>query len=94
MRSPYAGAFLAAHRNIFLVGGTGTPKTHLAIPITANVVCTGACGRYTLQYFRSGDRLIANARKGRSGILADKLASFDGVVLGELDYLPYAKYGG
>lgn len=37
VRSRHAGSFLPAQRNIVLVGGTGTGKTHLAIAITANV---------------------------------------------------------
>lgn len=46
VRSLHSGAFLPARRNIVLVGGTGTGKTHLAIAITANVVRSGARGRY------------------------------------------------
>lgn len=46
VRSLHSGAFLPAWRNVVLVGGTGTGKTHLAIAITANVVRAGARGRY------------------------------------------------
>jgi DNA replication protein DnaC len=93
VRSLNAGAFLAAHRNIVLVGGTGTGKTHLAIAITANVVRAGARGRYfnTLDLV---NRLEEDARKGRSGALAAQLSRLDVVVLDELGYLPFAKSGG
>lgn len=46
MRSLYAGSFLPGRRNVVLVGGTGTGKTHLAIAIIASVVRAGARGRY------------------------------------------------
>ena len=46
VRSLHAGSFLAGQRNVVLVGGTGTGKTHLAIAITASVVRAGARGRY------------------------------------------------
>jgi len=46
VRSLHAGSFLPGKRNIVLVGGTGTGKTHLAIAITASVVRAGARGRY------------------------------------------------
>lgn len=45
VRSLHSGAFLPVRRNVVLVGGTGTGKTHLAIAITANVVRAGARGR-------------------------------------------------
>ena len=54
VRALHGGSFLADHRNIVLVGGTGTGKTHLAIAITANVVRAGGA-RALLQHRRSGE---------------------------------------
>ena len=93
VRSLHGGAFLPARRNVVLVGGTGTGKTHLAIAITANVVRTGARGRY----FNTVDlvtRLEEEARIGKSGALAAQLSRLDLVVLDELGYLPFARSGG
>ncbi len=93
VRSLHSGAFLPARRNVVLVGGTGTGKTHLAIAITANVVRAGARGRY----FNTVDlvtRLEEEARIGKSGALAAQLARLDLVVLDELGYLPFARSGG
>ena len=93
VRSLYDGAFLANHRNIVLVGGTGTGKTHLAIAITANVVRAGARGRY----FNTVDlvnQLEDEARRGKAGALAAQLSRLDLVVLDELGYLPLAQSGG
>ena len=42
IRSLHGGSFLPGQRNIVLVGGTGTGKTHLAVAITASVVRAGA----------------------------------------------------
>ncbi|WP_323810710.1 IS21-like element helper ATPase IstB [Sphingobium baderi] len=93
VRSLHSGAFLPARRNVVLVGGTGTGKTHLAIAITANVVRAGARGRY----FNTVDlvtRLEEEARIGKSGALASQLSRLDLVVLDELGYLPFARSGG
>ena len=93
VRSLHAGSFLAAQRNIVLVGGTGTGKTHLAIAITASVVRAGARGRY----FNTVDlvtRLEEETRVGKAGALAGQLARLDLVVLDELGYLPFARSGG
>ena len=93
VRSLYDGSFLPNRRNIVLVGGTGTGKTHLAIAITAAVVRAGARGRY----FNTVDlvnRLEEESRLGKAGALAAQLARMDLVVLDELGYLPFARSGG
>ncbi len=93
VRSLHAGSFLPAQRNIVLVGGTGTGKTHLAIAITASVIRAGARGRY----FNTLDlvtRLEEEIRIGKAGALAAQLARLDLVVLDELGYLPLARSGG
>ncbi len=93
VRSLYDGAFLANRRNVVMVGGTGTGKTHLAIAITANVVRSGARGRY----FNTVDlvtRLEEEATIGKAGALAAQLSRLDLVVLDELGYLPFARSGG
>ena len=46
VRQLHDGGFLPNRRNVVLVGGTGTGKTHLAIATTAAVVRAGARGRY------------------------------------------------
>jgi len=93
VRSLQAGSFLPGRRNIVLVGGTGTGKTHLATAITASVVRAGARGRY----FNTLDlvtRLEEETRIGRAGALAAQLSRLDLVVLDELGYLPFARSGG
>ena len=93
VRSLHAGSFLAGRRNVVLVGGTGTGKTHLAIAITASVVRAGARGRY-FNTVNLVNRLEEEARIGKAGALAAQLGRLELVVLDELGYLPFARSGG
>lgn len=88
-----SGGFVAQQRNIVLVGGTGTGKTHLAIAIARSCIRAGLRGRF----FNTVDlvnRLEAETRAGRQGRIADYLTRMDFVVLDELGYLPFAQSGG
>ena len=93
VRSLHDGAFLANRRNLVLIGGTGTGKTHLAIAITANVVRAGARGRF-FNLVDLVNRLEDETRRGKAGTLAAQLARLDLIVLDELGYLPFAQSGG
>jgi DNA replication protein DnaC len=41
VRDLAGGNFVAQQRNVVLVGGTGTGKTHLAIAIARSCICSG-----------------------------------------------------
>ncbi|WP_296707536.1 IS21-like element helper ATPase IstB [Rhodoblastus sp.] len=87
------GGFIEMQRNVVLIGGTGTGKTHLAIAIARNCIRAGKRGRF----FNTVDlvnRLEAETRAGRQGRLADYLTRLDFVLLDELGYLPFAQSGG
>jgi DNA replication protein DnaC len=93
VRDLAGGSFIAQQRNLVLVGGTGTGKTHLAIAIARSCIRAGSRGRF----FNTVDlvnRLEAEGRAGRQGRLADYLTRLDFVVLDELGYLPFAQAGG
>ena len=93
VRDLASGNFIARQRNVVLVGGTGTGKTHLAIAIARSCIPTGSRGRF----FTTVDlvnRLEAEGRAGRQGRLADYLTRLDFVILDELGYLPFAQAGG
>jgi len=93
VRDLAAGHFLQQQRNLVLVGGTGTGKTHLAIAIARACIRDGRRGRfYTVVDLVN--RLEAEAKAGRQGRLADHLCRLDFVVLDELGYLPFALSGG
>ncbi len=93
IRDLATGDFLTLQRNVVLIGGTGTGKTHIAIAIARACIKGGARGRF----FNTIDlvnRLETEARSGRQGRLADHLTRMDFVVLDELGYLPFAQAGG
>ena len=93
VRDLASGDFLAHQRNIVLVGGTGTGKTHLAIAIARACIRGGARGRF----FNTVDlvnKLEAEARAGRQGNIADQMSRRTFIVLDELGYLPFAQAGG
>ena len=87
------GGFIAHQRNVVLVGGTGTGKTHLAIAIARNCIRSGARGRF-YNVVDLVNNLEAETRNGRQGRLADHLTRLDFVILDELGYLPFAQAGG
>jgi DNA replication protein DnaC len=93
VRDLAGGNFVVQQRNLVLVGGTGSGKTHLAIAIARSCSRSGSRGRF----FNTVDlvnRLEAEGRAGRQGRLADFLTRLDFVILDELGYLPFAQTGG
>ena len=87
------GGFLAHERNVVLVGGTGTGKTHLAIAIARACIRNGARGRF-FNVVDLVNKLEAEGRVGRQGRMADYLSRMDFIILDELGYLPFAQSGG
>ena len=87
------GEFLAHQRNLVLVGGTGTGKTHLAIAIARACIRAGARGRF-FNVVDLVNKLEAEGRGGRQGRMADYLSRMDFIILDELGYLPFAQTGG
>jgi DNA replication protein DnaC len=87
------GAFLDEQRNVVLIGGTGTGKSHIAIGIARAVIRLGRKARF----FNAVDlvnKLEAETKLGRAGRIADRIARVDLLVLDELGYLPFAQSGG
>src|SRR3546814_10812195 len=87
------GSCLEAQRNLVLVGGTGTGKSHLASALGRACVRAGA----RVRFYNTVDlvnRLEAEARAVRPARIADHLCRLDLVILDELGYLPFALSGG
>jgi DNA replication protein DnaC len=94
VRELHKGAFLTDGRNVVLIGGTGSGKTHLAIAIGANCLREREA---RVRFFNTVDlvnQLEAEARAGRAGRLATQLSRADLVILDELGYLPFPRAGG
>ncbi len=93
VRDLATGTFVADQRNVVLVGGTGTGKSHLAIAIARALIRNGTRGRF-YNVVDLVNRLETETRSGKQGRLADYLNRLDFIILDELGYLPFAQAGG
>jgi DNA replication protein DnaC len=73
VRDLTGGDILAHQRNVVLVGGTGTGKTHLAIAIARSRIRGAARGRF-FNVVDLVNKLEAEAPAGRQGRKADHLS--------------------
>lgn len=93
VRDLATGGFLASQRNVVLVGGTGSGKTHLSIAIARNCIRSG----FRARFYNTTDlvnMLELEVHQDRAGKLAEHLERVDLLILDELGYLPFARTGG
>jgi DNA replication protein DnaC len=86
-------AFMEQARNLILIGGTGTGKSHLATALGVAAVHAGK----RVRFFNAVDlvnRLEREKQQGKAGNLARQLIQVDAVILDELGYLPFPDAGG
>jgi DNA replication protein DnaC len=93
VRDLASGNFLAHQRNVVLVGGTGTGKSHIAIAIARACIRGSKRGRF-FNVVDLVNKLETETRSGRQGRVAEQLCRMDFIVLDELGYLPFAQSGG
>ena len=87
------GTFLEEQRNVVLIGGTGTGKSHLAMAITRQCIRL----RKRARFFNVVDlvnQLETESKLEQHGRLAERLSRVDLVIFDELGYLPLAATGG
>lgn len=87
------GQFIESQRNVILVGGTGTGKTHLAVALASEAVRRGKRCRF-YNVVDLVNQLEQEKLKGKAGSLVNRLKFLDLVVLDELGYLPFSEAGG
>lgn len=88
-----SGAFLDTQRNVVLIGGTGTGKSHVAIAIARSCIRAGRKARF-FNVVDLVNKLETEVKLGRQGRIADGLVRVDLVIMDELGYLPFAQSGG
>ena len=88
----YSCEFVKTSRNIIMIGGSGTGKTHLAIAIAQKAVRQ----EFKTRFFNLVDlanQLEREKLDGNAGKLAKQMEKIDILVLDELGYLPFSKNG-
>lgn len=82
------GDFLSEHRNVVLIGGVGTGKTHLAIGLALACCQKEKRVRFTTAADLA-NQLLEAKQQGRLTRALERLARLDLVVIDELGYVPF-----
>src|SRR5689334_17767587 len=87
------GVFLEDKRNVVLIGGTGTGKTHIGIGIARSIIRKGRKARF-FNAVDLANKLEMESKLGQAGRTTDALTRVNLLVLDELGYSPFALSGG
>lgn len=85
--------FMDQARNLILIGGTGTGKTHLATALGVAAIHQGKRVRFH-NAVDLVNQLEKEKRLSKAGTLAKQFLQVDALILDELGYLPFPEAGG
>jgi DNA replication protein DnaC len=89
----YSTEFVKTSRNIILIGGPGTGKSHLALALSSRAVRKGFKARF-FNLLDLANQLETEKANNRAGRLAKQLEKFDLLILDEFGYIPFSDNGG
>ena len=92
IRELATGSYLSEHRNIILLGKSGTGKTHLATALGIEACRQSRRVRFVTGYALANELIEARGEKVL-GRLIGKYARFDLLIVDELGYVPFSKEG-
>lgn len=92
VRELVEGEYLAEHRNIILLGKSGTGKTHLATALGIEACRQNHRVRFVTGYALANELIEARGEKGLGRLIA-RYAHLDLLILDELGYVPFSKEG-
>ncbi len=94
VRTLHRCEFLDGARNVVLIGGPGTGKTHVATALGIQAI---EHHRRKVRFFSTIELVNAleqEKAKGKAGQIAEAMTKLDLVILDELGYLPFSASGG
>jgi DNA replication protein DnaC len=92
IRDLATGAYLEEHRNVILLGKSGTGKTHLATALGIEACRQGRRVRFVTGYALANDLIEARGEKALARVLG-RYARLDLLILDELGYVPFSREG-
>jgi len=92
LRELETGDYIREHRNIILLGNSGTGKTHLATGLGVTACGQGSTTRFVTGCGLANELIEAQTAKTLSRVI-QRTARNDLLVLDELGYVPFSKEG-